>query len=106
MQAWSEEEARVQLAAFDRSGMSLTAWSARVGVSPQRVYYWRDRLSQRGEGARPLVGGEADLQFVEVAMRPVITGQIEVQWPSGHVLRVPVGVGVAEVLRAVGLHAC
>lgn len=100
MGVWTEAEARRQLASFEQSNLSLAAWSAQAGVSPQRVYYWRDRL--RATTPEP----EPGVRLVEVAMRPAPTGHIEVQFPTGHLLRVPVGVGVADVVRAVGLGPC
>jgi hypothetical protein len=84
--AWTEDEARRKLAELERSGLSLVAWSSQEGVSPQRLYYWRDRLAL---AHRPLP------QLVEVAVRPQphpVGGSIEVVWPSGHVVRVPVAV--------------
>lgn len=98
--AWTEDEARRKLAELERSGLSLVAWSSHEGVSPQRVYCWRDRLAV---AHRPLP------QLVEVAVRPQpqpVGGAIEVVWPSGHIVRVPAAVGVAEVLRAAGLVGC
>jgi hypothetical protein len=99
--SWSEDEARSKLVALERSGMSLSAWCTQQNISPQRIYYWRDRLRQQPSTLPRLV---------EVAVQgrsaPVVSGPIEVVWPSGHVLRVPAAVGVAEVLRAVGLGPC
>lgn len=99
--SWSEEEARSKLAALERSGLPLTVWCEREGVSPQRVYYWRDRIRQVPSALPRLV--EVAVQARQV--QPV-SGSIELVWPSGHVVRVPVGLGLAEVLRAAGLGPC
>ena len=100
--SWTEEEARRKLAAFERSGLPLTAWCAQEGVSPQRVYYWRERLRALPPTALP--------RLVEVAVQPrsvpAPSGMIELVWPSGHVVRVPAAMGLAEVLRAAGLGPC
>ena len=107
MMSWTEEEARRHVAAFERSGLSLVAFCERLGVSPQRMYYWRARLGgSSGTSSVPQLP-----QLVEVALRPAPTaaaaaGQIVLEFPSGHVVRVPAAVGLAEVLRAVGLGAC
>lgn len=101
--AWTVDEARGHIAAFDRSGLPLTTFCERLGVSPQRMYYWRDRLRERRESPSSLP------QLVEVAVRPApqpMAGTIELSFPSGHLLRVPVGVPLHELLRAAGLAAC
>lgn len=101
--SWSEDEARRKLAAQERSGLSLAAWCDQEGVSPQRIYYWRDRLRT----SSPTVSRP---HFVELAVRPTAaaapSGVIELVWPSGHVVRVPAAMGLAEVLRAAGLAPC
>ena len=102
--SWTEDEARRQMAAFERSKLALTEFCRRIGVSPQRMYYWRDRL-QAAEGRSSMVP-----QFVEVAVRPTPAsapiGVIELVFPAGHVVRVPASVGLEQVLRAAGLAGC
>lgn len=102
--SWTEGEARRQMAAFERSGLALTAFCRRIGVSPQRMYYWRDRLQVEEGGTAALLP-----QFVEVAVRQAHvepTGVVELGFPSGHVLRVPLSIGLDQVLRAAGLVGC
>ena len=92
------------MAAFERSGLGLTAFCRRIGVSPQRMYYWRDRLR-----AAETESGALLPQFVEVAVRQAHPGPaavVELGFPSGHVLRVPASIGLDQVLRAAGLVAC
>lgn len=105
--SWTEAEARRQLAAFEGSNESLAVFCRRIGVSPQRMYYWRDRLRATGAG-RP---SSLVPQFVEVAVRPTTaaaasTGVIELVFPTGHVVRAPASVGLDQVLRAAGLAGC
>lgn len=100
--SWTEVEARRQLAALEASGLSVVEFCDETGVSPQRIWYWRARL-------RGSAGGLQLPQLVEVALRPaapVACGPFVLEFPSGHVLRVPAGVELAEVLRAAGLAAC
>lgn len=102
MLSWTEVEAGRQLAALEASGLSVAEFCDQAGVSPQRMWYWRARLRGRAEGQQLP-------QLVEVALRPagpVACGPIVLEFPSGHVLRVPAGVELAEVLRAAGLAAC
>lgn len=93
--AWSPEDAREQLAELERSGLSVTAFCARQGISPQRIHYWRGRLRQLpAEFPR----------LVELDVRPLIDHQpLELVFPSGHVLRVPGHMDLEAVLRAVRL---
>lgn len=92
---WSEDQARAHLEAFSRSGLSLTAYCERIGVTTQRMLYWRDRLQPAP-------------QFLEVVV-PVARDPdplIELVFPTGHVLRVPAAIGLESVLRAAGLLSC
>lgn len=41
---WTEEEARSELAACARSGLSVRAFSLREGLRPKRLYWWMQRL--------------------------------------------------------------
>lgn len=98
---WSEDQARAHLAAFRRSGLALTTYCERIGVSTQRMYYWRERLEPQPAPA-----------FVEVDMPGMdehdgpVPDMIELSFPSGHVLRVPAALGLDAVLRAAGLLPC
>ena len=46
-QRWSEVDARVVLAQFERSGDSVLAFARAHGLNAQRIYWWRSRLSER-----------------------------------------------------------
>jgi len=45
-QKWTEEEAREVLGAWEASGEGLTAFGRRLGVVPQRLAWWRDRIGR------------------------------------------------------------
>lgn len=47
---WTEDDARVALDAWKRSGLGARAFAREHGVAEQRLYWWRDRLA-----ATPLV---------------------------------------------------
>jgi transposase-like protein len=44
---WNEQDARDVLAAWDASGESGTEFGRRLGVDPQRLWWWRSRLRNR-----------------------------------------------------------
>lgn len=75
---WSENDARRVLAMVEASGLPVSAFAARRGLNPQRLYVWRRRLAAEG---RPPTA------FIE--LKAVDSARIEVQLRSGHVLRVP-----------------
>jgi transposase-like protein len=75
---WTEREAREALAALEQSGKSLAAFAKLEGLSSERLYSWRTRLSK--------------LSFVEVRPTRVIdesVGVLEVVVATGRVVRVP-----------------
>jgi transposase-like protein len=82
---WTEQDARVALAALQRSGKSVSVFAAEQGLDPQRLYSWRRRL------------GKADpTTFQELVVRsaPPISitdggAAFELVLRSGVVLRVP-----------------
>jgi hypothetical protein len=45
-QQWTEREARSTLAELSRSGTSVAQFARAKGVSAQRIFYWRKRLSE------------------------------------------------------------
>jgi transposase-like protein len=46
---WSEADARVVLAAVERSGASVLAFARAHDLSAKRIYSWRARLSDRSQ---------------------------------------------------------
>ncbi len=76
---WTEQDARVALAALERSGKSVSVFAAEHGLDPQRLYMWRRRLA----------GGERTT-FQEVIVGPSLAASaFEVVLTSGVVVRVP-----------------
>ena len=47
---WTEDDARVALDSWKRSGLGAHRFAREHGITAQRLYWWRDRLT-----ARPLV---------------------------------------------------
>ena len=97
--SWTAAEASEHLAAFDRSESSLTAFAEQLGISPQRIYYWRHRLRA---GQAPAVTA----RLLEVTVRhPPIAPVAEICFPTGHAVKVT-GLALSDVLRAVAELAC
>lgn len=44
---WTESEAREELRRYERSGLSLSAYARKRGVSIQRLSWWRKRLGKQ-----------------------------------------------------------
>jgi len=93
---WTELDAREVIAALDRSGKSVSAFSAEHRIDPQRVYLWRRRL-----------GGAEPTTFQELIVRPAARrpatdtegGPFEVVLASGTVVRVPPSFEAAALAR-------
>jgi transposase-like protein len=57
---WTEDVARRVLDECERSGMGVKAFARRQGFTPQRLYWWRDRLGER-RWSRPHTEAEVSL---------------------------------------------
>jgi transposase-like protein len=83
---WSESEAEEILALLDESGQSVAAFAREQGLTPQRLYWWRNRLG-RGSPA------ETDVDLVPVQItdgaRVASEAVVVVRLMSGIVLEVP-----------------
>lgn len=75
---WTAADAREMLRRQASSGLSVPAFARREGIHPQRLYWWRRKLS-------PATAPE----FVEVTEQLQGGTVVEVILRSGRVLRVP-----------------
>lgn len=65
-QQWTEREARDVLARLDRSDLSAAAFARSLGVSINRIRYWRTRLAATPQPA----SAQAPDPFIAVRVRP------------------------------------
>jgi transposase-like protein len=96
-QVWGEHEARAALAELGQSGESIAEFARRRGVSAQRIYYWKKRLS---EALAPA--------FVAVPLPSTRVDQIEIV-ADGVTIRVREDVApdrLADILDALTRRAC
>jgi hypothetical protein len=79
---WTQEDARRVLAAWQSSGDSLWAFSRRHGLQPQRVGWWKKRLSEwrTSEAVRPA--------FAPAILVPPASTPISIRLPAGPVIEV------------------
>lgn len=72
---WKEEDAREVLSAWEASGESGPAFGARQGIVPQRLFWWRSRLSSISSFAPVEVSGSSAAVVVttESGMRIEVT---------------------------------
>jgi len=76
---WSREEAQEAINAWERSGESLTAFARQHGVVPQRLSWWRKRVTK---GPVPKLASPA-LMPVTVRQAPLIalpSAPVSVRW--------------------------
>ena len=60
---WTKDYARQVLEQIERSGKSDVEMARKLGVSPQRIYWWRNRVKKQKPSRRA-----APPAFIEVAL--------------------------------------
>lgn len=91
---WTAVEARAVLAEQQASGLSSLAFARRKGLSPQRLYWWRQRLEAAS------LERASRQAFVEVTAASAGL-PVEVIVRSGRVLRVPASIDPEVLLQLV-----
>ncbi len=66
---WTEADARRVVEAWEDSGQSGTSFGERLGLVPQRLYWWRDRLAKIDR--KPAHGQSKHVQPVKAPLVPV-----------------------------------
>jgi hypothetical protein len=99
-----------RLCAFERSGLSPSAFCARERLSLPSFYSWRRRLREQPPGltARRPDPASAELPFLPIHLAPAAP-PVEVLLPSGPVLRLAPGCDLAFVrslVEALGELPC
>lgn len=93
-QRWTEQQAREVLQVQSASGESPTTFCRRMGLAPQRLVWWRQRLAN-STGLEQHPGGcQSAQQFVPVVVRPTQQGSDE-----SALLRVRIGDHVVVEVR-------
>ena len=91
---------RDTIAAWRKSGQSVSAFCREHDVPQASFYSWRQSLRERGR-QRPAAPTQATSQPTLVPLRVVPDAVVEVVLPTGLVLRVPVGTDAAVVAKFV-----
>jgi transposase-like protein len=67
---WTEEEARDAIAAWSSSGMTVCAYAQQLGITAQKLYWWRQKIAARSPASsRPRASATAPPPFVPVQVR-------------------------------------
>jgi hypothetical protein len=85
---WKPAQARKVLEAWRSSGLSLSAYAQRRGVTPQRLSWWRERL---GEGSEPEPSEMRLVPAIVTSMpapMPALCGAVTVRLPGDVTLEV------------------
>lgn len=84
------------LLALERSELSVAAFAESHGLTPQRLYWWRNRLAARGPSASGDDGHEGDIDLVPVRVREASGGAVGrstetvvIHLPSGAAIEIP-----------------
>jgi hypothetical protein len=93
---WSEVEARGVLAAWQKSGLTIERFARDRGITPQRIHWWKKKLSTSQE--RPLA-----LLPVQVADTSKRGEPVKVLLRSGHMLKVGRGFDEEAFVRIVAI---
>jgi transposase-like protein len=105
---WSEEDARVVLAAWRESGQSMATFARGVGVGPWKLWMWRKRLDEE-EVSTPRFVPVRLAQGEESVTPSDRIFEVELELPRG--LQVRAGAGfdpekVAELVLALERGPC
>jgi transposase-like protein len=97
---WTAREAEVVLAAAERSDLSLRAFAEEHGMDVQRLYRWRKELRRESGEIEPV-------RFEELVVGRERTANnvanIEVELPSGCVVRVVAGFDESTLRRVIAV---
>jgi hypothetical protein len=83
---WSEADARVLLADWQRSGLPMAAFARRHGFNAQRLAWWRKRLSDSLRQASLVPAGAFVPATIIDAPRPSAGATARVRLPRGVVV--------------------
>ena len=95
---WNEAYARLVLQELAREGISVGAMAKKLGVTPQRIYWWKKLLKDRDT----VVEHEEEVPFVELSVvkpSPPQAVVFTVQARNGRKVEVPVGFDARELSR-------
>jgi len=95
---WREEQARVAVDAWERSGMSLAAFARRYGIVRQRLERWAQRLGAASVG-RVRFHRVRLIEHGRDGEAPVAGVPIEIEWGSGRRVRVYPGFAAEDLGR-------
>lgn len=102
---WTEEEARAVLAAAKRSGLSLSAFARRHGLSDRTLYWWQMRTRSHAD-VEPATGSFVRICTQSLSSRETSGVEMVV---SGAVIRISPGFcpqTLAQVVAALGAVRC
>lgn len=85
---WTEAEARAVLEDWRASGLSAGAFAAARGLNPQRLYWWKKRLSVSKQDGGDLVPvhispSEPDVGVAMVRLPRGVVLEVDSAWPPG-----------------------
>lgn len=90
---WTEKYARAVLEAGDRRKLSNSALARELGVSPQRINWWRKRLRAAQTPTQPA--------FVEVKLAASSPHPFAIRTNKGRTIEVWPGFDAAELARLI-----
>ena len=99
---------RRTISAQHRSGLSIRAFCARERLSEPSFYAWRRKLAQRDRERSASVSPAPSNGFLPIRLTASAACNVELQLPSGLVIRVPVQETAAlrTILEAVEPRPC
>ena len=86
---------REHVSSWQRSGLSIRKYCMQHQLSEANLYAWRRELTRRDEvgGAKPIQRAKpSSVTWMPVTVTSSTTPVVEVQLPTGAILRVPAGV--------------
>lgn len=97
---WTEIEARGVIAAWRKTGQSITDFANERGIVPQRMYWWRKRLEDEEAEA----DADDELKLLPVRVTEQKRGEpVTVLLRTGHMLKVGRGFDEEAFARVLAL---
>ena len=100
---WTEVEARGVLSALTKSKQSVVKFCAERGITPQRIYYWKNVLGAEKPGPVPTAMTLLPVRVVETPEAPKRGEPVTLLLRSGHMLKLGRGFDEEALARVVAV---
>lgn len=98
---YSKEEKEFAILMWKESGLSQTKWCKQEGINRRTFGNWLDKYGSK-EGVSSSAGFVA--MELDLPKEVSFSGQYEVTYPNGTIVKCPSGISISDLTQLVGLH--